>query len=279
MAHRSEWTEGETPVDGVIDRASPAPVHVQLRESLRAAIGRGDWLPGTALPSETDIAQRHGVSRATVREALGALERAGLIVKRRGSGSYVLEAAAPAWLVGSSGGFFNDPAGRLGMPVRSVVLRAAVERLPDWAAKALGLPEGSEGVALHRLRWVDDKLVLYGHNYVLREFAPAVLAPGLEHDSLFRRLHASYGITITGGRRLIDAVPADDRVAEMLDLEPGAPVVRVESVSWDATRRPVDCYCSWIRSDHLQIEVLVGDDAPALGRYVRSRGRDEPAPS
>lgn len=63
----------------------------QLAATLESQIRSGSWLRGERLPSERELAQRMGVSRATVREALGALQVAGLVETRQGAGSYVVD--------------------------------------------------------------------------------------------------------------------------------------------------------------------------------------------
>src|SRR5690242_1806476 len=76
-----------------LDRAAPAPAHAQIEDRLAEAIERGDLRPGDRLPPERELAGRLGVSRMTLRQALQALERRGLVrraVGRRG-GTFVAE--------------------------------------------------------------------------------------------------------------------------------------------------------------------------------------------
>ena len=55
----------------------------------------------------------------------------------------------------------------------------------------------------------------------------------------------------------MEAVTASDRLAELLAVEPGFPLLFVESVSWNADGRPFECYRAWHRSDRSRIEVRV----------------------
>jgi GntR family transcriptional regulator len=256
-----------------IDRGSSVPLHLQLRRRLREAIVAGELATGDSLPGELALAERFRLSRATVRQALAGLESDHLIERRKGSGTFVREQPAPAWLLQSTGGFFDDPDRRVGPNVRSVVLRAQLERVPEWALQLLGLPPGSEGVALERLRWVAGRLATYSLTYCLPAFANEVLAPGLESESLYERLVRLGLVTLHGGRRELSAVAADDRLASFLRVEVGAPLQLVDSVSWGADRRPFSCHRAWVRTDHLRIEVLFGEgatDAPALELGLRT---------
>src|SRR5918994_1091492 len=71
-----------------------------------------------------------------------------------------------------------------------------------WASDALGLPPGSEGVTVERLRSVDDRPVMYVVNHLPRERADTVLFADLEGGSLYRVLEEREGLTVLGGRRV-----------------------------------------------------------------------------
>lgn len=66
--------------------------HLQLRETLRGAIAAGQYAAGARLPSEHDLVRLYGVSRPTVREAVGSLVQEGLLERLRGSGTFVTQA-------------------------------------------------------------------------------------------------------------------------------------------------------------------------------------------
>src|SRR6478609_5203827 len=72
----------------------PQSLHAQLRDALRARILDGVLAPGAKLPSESELTAAHGVSRITVRQALGALQAEGLIVKLHGKGAFVSHSRA-----------------------------------------------------------------------------------------------------------------------------------------------------------------------------------------
>lgn len=78
------------------ERGGQVPLYYQLGEILKEKIEGGGWEPGTLFPSERELEEHFGVSRAVVRPALSLLERDGAIYRRRGSGTYV---AAPKRLV------------------------------------------------------------------------------------------------------------------------------------------------------------------------------------
>lgn len=74
-----------------VDHEGKTPVYLQIAAILRAAIKRGDYPPGRAIPSETRLMQEHGVARLTARKAVRVLVDEGLVEVVQGRGAYVLE--------------------------------------------------------------------------------------------------------------------------------------------------------------------------------------------
>jgi GntR family transcriptional regulator len=239
-----------------IDRRSPIPFYFQLKKLLEELIASGRWIPGDRLPSEPVICREFSVSRTTVRQALSALESEGLIRREKGRGTFVAEPRSASWLLQSSHGF-HEEAVRSGHRVTSKVLRREVEALPQWAADALGLPAGSEGLTIERLRWIDERLVMYVLNHLPGDLADTVLAADLETGSLYGILERDKGLNVFGGRRVVEAVTAEKNLARLLEVDAGAPLLFVESVSWDENERPFECYRAWHRADRTKIDVQV----------------------
>jgi GntR family transcriptional regulator len=252
-----------------IDRRSPIPFYFQLTGLLTREIERGRWKVGERLPSEPAMCEQFGVSRTTVRQALHALEMRGLVRREKGRGTFVAEPRTDAWLLQSAHGFYEE-AERAGHAVRSRVLRRVVEPLPGWASRALDLAPGTEGITVERLRWMDDRLVMY----VVSHFPPgavtALLDADLKHNSLYRVLEERLGLVVAGGRRIVEAARAERELAELLEVEPGSPLLCVEAVSWDERRQPFECYRAWHRADRTKIEVHVvhGEAAAKAGLGV-----------
>src|SRR5918997_3750320 len=76
------------------DPQSDRPAYRQVADRLRAPIESGEWPAGFKLPSESQLMTQFGVSRVTVRLAVGALRAEGLILTRQGRGSFVRDREA-----------------------------------------------------------------------------------------------------------------------------------------------------------------------------------------
>jgi GntR family transcriptional regulator len=247
-------------ISPTLDRISPVPLYFQVEQALASRIRGGAIAIGSRLPTEPELSDHFGVSRSVVRQALRRLEEKGLVARRRGVGSFVVQRDPPTWQLQGSQGFFEDEVTRLGREVVSRVLRAEVVPLPRWAAALLELDEEAPGVVLERLRYVDGLLTVYDLNYLPERFAKAVLSlRDAPHGSLYETLRRAHGLTVVSGRRAIDAIVAGLKFAPLLEVAEHAPLLFVEAVDVDATHRPFDCYRTWLRPDRLTIRVDVGE--------------------
>jgi GntR family transcriptional regulator len=261
--------------DIAIDRSSPIPLYFQLAELLEHEIAAGRWTLGARVPSEPDLCRHFDVSRTTIRLALSRLEQRGLIERIKGRGTFVQRTQPGLWLLQSSEGFFQDEVDRLGRTVTSQLMRAEHGPLEPWACDALGLPSGSVGATLERLRFIDGLVALYVVNHLVEDVADAALAIHNPNESLYRRLRERAGVIPYGGRRTLEAVGAPPWLAELLELGPGAPVAFIQSISWDEQMRPFDCYRAWLRTDRTRIDIQAAGPAAAATHPLAIRAAEE----
>ena len=73
----------------LINRDSPLPAYYQIARDLRQRIAGGEWRTGSQLPSEPQLAQQYDVSRMTMRQAVQELAKEGVLLRRRGAGTFV----------------------------------------------------------------------------------------------------------------------------------------------------------------------------------------------
>jgi GntR family transcriptional regulator len=240
----------------VIDRASSDPLHAQLRQTILDAIADGRWRPGDRLPSETELCRQFDISRTTVRQALTMLELEGALRREQGRGTFVAEPAPSTGFLQSSAGFQED-AEHDGHVVTSQVLNVGVERMPSWAAAGLERAPESHGVTIERLRSLDGQVVMYADTWVLLDFAEGVLAADLSRESLYHVLRERHGVVVHEGRRSVQAVVAEPRVAQLLEVPEGSPLLYVEAITSDRDGRPFECYRAWHRTDRSRLEIRV----------------------
>jgi GntR family transcriptional regulator len=255
-----------------IDRESPVPFYFQLAQALEHEIVAGRWHTGERLPSEAEMCQRLGISRTTVRQALARLEQQGLVSRHKGRGPRARDRREKTWLLQSVEGFFEDEVGRMGMHVSSEILRLDVDRLPGWASEALEVPKDEHGVTLERLRSVEGLVALYVVNHLPVRLAGAISPYDDPNESLYQRLARRAGLEVAGARRVLQAVNAGDKLARLLEVERGAALAYVQSVSWDADMKPFDCYRAWLRTDRLKVDVQVAASIRPAGTTPMRKG-------
>jgi GntR family transcriptional regulator len=239
---------------GTIDRTSPVQYYHQLKELLREEIGSGHWKVGTRIPSEPELCRLLDVSRTVVRQALGDLEHEGLLRRRKGLGTFVAEPKIRERLVQSLTGFHDDMVAQ-GRTPRTRVLDQRVMTAPAHVARELGVPVGHPVVMIERVRFVDTEPIALVTTYL-----PHALVPGLERidftdRSLYQTLSTRFGLELDRGRRLLESVAARDLDAELLDVEPGDPLLFLRSVTYLPDGRAIEYYEARHRGDRTVLEV------------------------
>lgn len=229
------------------------PFYAQLKDILQARIEDGAWRPGDLLPSESELCARFAVSRTVVRQALAELVHEGLVVREQGRGSFVAQPKISEALVQRLTGFYQDMTERGYTPV-SKVLRQSVVPASATLARHLEVRTGAPLIAIDRLRLIDAEPLVLVTTWIPRHLCPQLLEVDLSQRSLYAVLEEA-GLAIARGRRWIEAVAANARQAGLLSVEKGAPLIRLESVSYLADDTPVEFYHAIHRSDRARFEV------------------------
>ena len=243
-----------------IDRHSPVPYYQQLVGILERRISSGSIAAGDRLPSEPDLGATFGLSRATVRQALQALQSHGLVERIPNRGVFASEPQVDTrWLIQGPEGFLDSAIGHQNRAVATRVDRHGPVTLPDYAAKALQTPVGSTGHELVRVRSVDGTPALFSINYSPAELIPVIskAAGVLEGTASFSELLRQAGYPLTGATRVIHAVPAPAEVAAALRTSGSTPMLRVRSTSWTSAGAPYDFYETWVLSEVIPLEISV----------------------
>jgi GntR family transcriptional regulator len=237
-----------------LDRNAGAPLWMQFRDVLRSRILQGDFGVGTKLPTEAEFGEQFGISRIVVREALADLVRTGLIYKIRGQGAFVSARERDEDFVSTVLGF-SDEMERKGLTVRTKVLSQELRSPTAHEAHALELKEGDNVVALRRLRSVDNELRLLVETAVPADLAPGLHRARLENHSLYDFLKRQYGLRVVRAERWIDAVIPDEETQALLGITALEPLLRIESIAYSASGRPVEHYRALHRCQSSRLHV------------------------
>lgn len=218
-----------------VDRSSPVPLYFQVAQHLEQLIESGELAAGSRLENEIDLADRLGLSRPTMRKAIGYLVDRGLLVRKRGVGTQVVHAKVRRQIELTS--LYDDLAKTSRDPSTTVV---SFSRLPASGSVALdlGLAEGTEVYAFERLRCADGEPLALMRNHV-----PAGLlqltAADLERHGLYNLLRAS-SITLRIAKQSIGARAATAAEARALGESKAAPLLTMERTAYDDQGRAVE---------------------------------------
>jgi DNA-binding GntR family transcriptional regulator len=225
----------DLPLDVPLDRASPVPLYFQLAQHWQAAVEDGRIPHGTRLDNEIALSERLGLSRPTVRRALQHLVDQGLLVRRRGIGTQVVQPRVRRPVELSS---LYDDLVKSGDHPRTDVLRFTVEPAGDAAAAALGLTPGDDVYAVERVRYARDEPLAVLHNWLPVD-AARLTREALVTRGLYQVLRAS-GIVLSIASQTIGARAARAAEARTLGETRGAPLLTMRRTTYDDHGRAVE---------------------------------------
>ncbi|MCX7173145.1 MAG: GntR family transcriptional regulator [Proteobacteria bacterium] len=228
-----------------------SPLYRQIKSLILQGLESGEWRPGEAIPSETELAVRFGVSQGTVRKAIDEMAAENLLIRRQGKGTYVAS--------------HNDADQRAKfrflrlIPESGTLDSPQSQPLEFWRAKAgqeasriLGIKLGAPITIIRRLLKFAAKPVVIDEIYLPGEvFVGLSLEMLQEHrGSFYGLLESQFGVRMIRAEEHLRAVAADRANAALLAVAEGTPLLSVERVSYTYGDRPVE----WRRGLYLTAE-------------------------
>jgi GntR family transcriptional regulator len=222
----------------VLSRGSAVPLYQQLKQHLLREIEAGVLQPHSRLPSERELVQELGVSRITVRQALGELIQQGYLYTAPGKGVYIAE-RPPAFEL-TTVRSFSDVTRIRGRRPGSRVLEATLVAASGSLARELLISPSAEVVSLTRLRLIDDVPVMIQHSWLPHARCPGLLDQDFTDRSLYAELRERYGIRPTRGDMTISARLASAQERAWLELSGAGVVLTQEQVAYTEDTRPAE---------------------------------------
>ena len=200
------------------------PLYIQAIEAITARIESGDLEPGSQLPPEDELAASLGISRSTLREALGHLETHGLIARRQGIGTFVTIPSGPGFF----GGLerlepFQYLASAAGKNHSSIQKTVSTIEADDEIASLLNTPPGTALVRIQTIEAIDGIRCMYFDDHFIDTGGLEQKFDDFEESVLtymFEECHPSLSHT----RSEIFAIAANEDIAAKLDIPVGKPV-------------------------------------------------------
>lgn len=234
---------------------SPTPLHSQIREILRQRILDGTYQPQQQMPSESEMINAFGVSRITVRQALSDLQRAGLIFKIHGKGTYVSKPKAFQNISQLQG--FGEAMSGMGYETFSQVVSIKTLEAGKTVGPKLKAKEHEEITELRRLRYLNREPISLDVTYVPKTIGDRLAKEDLVHRDIFLILENDYGFSLGQAEIQIEAMLADEPLSRLLKIEEGSPVLRIERLTFTTDGQPLDYEHLYYRGDAFQYRLHI----------------------
>jgi DNA-binding GntR family transcriptional regulator len=218
-----------------VDRNSPVPLYFQVAQHLEQMIESGELPMGTRLENEIDLADQLGLSRQTMRRAIEYLVGRGLLLRKRGIGTHVVQAKVTREVELTS---LYDDLAKTGQDPSTTVVSFGTEPAPDALAAELGLAAGTPVYVFERLRFAGAEPLALMRNHV-PEHLMRLSAADLEAQGLYNLFRAN-GISMRIAKQSIGARAATAAEARALGERKGAPLLTMERSAYDEQGRAVE---------------------------------------
>jgi GntR family transcriptional regulator len=218
------------------------PAYKRIQRAIRQRIESGELKPGDVVDSERELAKFHSVSLMTARHALADLAQEGAVERRHGAGTFV----APPQIL------FNK---LLSLPARSRIVSSSIVNREHEIAARLGLSPTSRLVRIERVRSAGDEPVALEICYLSDEECHALLDAPLDRASLFATLERECGIELAYADEEVDATHADIRIARLLNILNGSPLLRIRQLIFSTKGRATIYMMGFYRSGRHTLKI------------------------
>ena len=234
-----------------MNREQTSYLFVQVAETLRARIHKGQYPAGGYLPPVKDLEKEFGVSNITIRKALRILAADGLIVGKQGKGTQVADSPEPNVSIRISGNFRDWVDSVTGGEVPHKVHVLSIDHIeaPPEVAVILGL--GRERIVwnLRRIRSVGGKPLSFFKSYARPALCQGVTREALSERSFIEVFQTASGLRLARIEQRVQAVAADMDLSALIETSFGAPLFCVDNVYYSSEEVPVAVTQIYFRGD------------------------------
>lgn len=231
--------------------------YIIISNDIRNKILKGDYVANQQIPFEKDLCVQYGVSKMTVKKAVDILVTEGLVIKRRGSGTFVKD-LNPEEIerVAMANQFRGTTALNPGKKVVSKILNFSVIKVPEQVAKKLNISLDSFVYDIFRVRYIDDKPSVMEKMYMPIDLIPGIKEKNIK-ESIYEYIENNLNLKIQSAHRTVSARKATDFEAKELGLKKDDPVAVAEQVGYLDTGSAFEFSTSVHRYDEFSVEIVL----------------------
>lgn len=235
----------------------PRPLYLRVAEAIRDGI-LSERLPSEEkLPSEAQLTRMFGVSRATVREALSALERDGLVSKAQGRGTFAKKPQFTLSSGQSRNKGFTDTIREMGLTPGTAYLSLDWEPADANLARVLRVALGSPVAVIKRVRTADGEPMIYTIDRVPAGVIGDDVSQETFPESLFEYLRSKRGVVFGHSDLSVQSIVPSAYVASLLHLPSNMPLLLIEEVYYTPKDEPILACQNYYRSDRYKFRIRV----------------------
>jgi GntR family transcriptional regulator/GntR family frlABCD operon transcriptional regulator len=200
----------------------------ELYDELRKRIFKGEFLPGSILPSESVLRDTYHVTQPTIRHALDLLVKDRLIRKHHGKGSIVLSRDSGIGIINFEGHSVTSQNDDIN--IITTILKTP--EIIEWPHK-LNFPvndkeRAAKVIAIERLRTLNENVVFFEKLLIPDIEMNGFIKRNLNNTSLYGILNRYYNISIKSTQQKIRAIAAGKDIAALLKVKTGRPIIQLE---------------------------------------------------
>ena len=216
------FVQEDAPLSAHILRHNDAPLYVQIQRDIEISIATNRLRPGDMVPGEVELANRYGVSRVTVRQALTELVTEGLLHRLQGKGTFVSQPMIQRVEPNVTSFFYE-----MLESGRKPTAKAWSEvREPDpETRRILNLDPSERVVITRRIRYVDGEPIVYQVNTTRHALCPNLVEEDLSAQSFQYTLEIKYGLRLVEVEESLKSIKPDEQLAQLLGISPAVPVL------------------------------------------------------
>jgi GntR family transcriptional regulator len=234
-----------------LERKRGSPLYIQVEAFLRELIRSHRFADGELLPDEITLAKQLGVSLGTLRNSLGRLVDDGVVERRAGVGTRVVQRPVESGIVAWRS--FSREMRRRGIEVQALHLKVTQAPVPPSAARALKIDLGTPVIHLERVRGWDNIPM----QHALTWFHPRLGLSGKEdfREPLYDLIKATTGFDAEQAHEEFEALGADAEMANYLRVKKGTPLLGRSQTTFDLAGNPIDHTEIRYRTDNFKLQL------------------------
>ncbi|MGY3716976.1 GntR family transcriptional regulator [Sutcliffiella cohnii] len=238
----------------MINKESPVPIYFQLENLIKEMIDTRELKPGDVVPSEREYAEKYGISRMTVRQAMKNLTSEGYLERKRGKGTFVAIKKLEQSLNFLTS--FSEEMRARGMVPTTKVLDFNIISADKFMATKLGIEEGSPVYEVTRLRFGDDIPIAYQIFYTSVDLVPS-LTKEMAEQSIYRYIERESGLSFISAEHEIEAKVALQEEANALGVKVGHPILYISRIGYSHNEKPLEYAESYFRGDYYKVKMKI----------------------